>query len=55
MGDNYNRHDDWIEFLFQVNPCVPDAAKDKTCIDNAAEELAKMELMILFNTEWFNK
>lgn len=54
-GDNSNRHDDWVQFLFQVNPCTPDPAKNKQCIANAEEELAKMELFILYNTEWFNK
>ena len=57
-GDNYNRHDDWVEFLFQVNPCTEDVAKSKTCLGTLEDReklLAKMELLILYNTEWFNK
>ena len=41
--------------MFQINPCTPNVARSKTCIANAEEELEKMELQILYNTEWFNK
>ena len=51
-GDNYNRHDDWIEFLFQVNPCDP---ANQDCRADAEDILKKMELIVLYNTEWFDK
>ena len=54
-GDNHNRHNDFKEFLFEVNPCVPDAESGKTCVEDAEAELAKMEMFVLYNTETFDK
>lgn len=54
-GDNYNRHDNWREFLFQVNPCKDDPKKEITCVSDPVAELEKMELVLLYNTESFNK
>lgn len=55
VGDIVNRHEDWRELLFQINPCTPDFAKKKTCRSNAESELAKMEFVLLYNQESFNK
>ena len=52
-GNNSNRHDNWREFLFQVDPCVSSASV--TCIANPEAELQKMELMLFYNTERFDK
>ena len=41
--------------LFELNPCVADADSGKTCVDNPIEELEKMEMFLLYNTENFNK
>jgi hypothetical protein len=44
-----------VEFLFQVNPCTPDPGQNKECVADVEDQLAKMELIILYNTERFNK
>ena len=54
-GNNYDRHEDWREMLFELNPCVPDEEADKTCVEDPIAELAKMELFLLYNTDQFNK
>ena len=36
-----------------MNPCTP--AAGKTCVADPVAELAKMELIVLYNTEDFNK
>ena len=54
-GDNKNRHDNHRELLFQVNPCVPNELANKECVANPEAELAKMELVVLYNSESFNK
>ena len=37
-----------------MNVCVPDATKGIACVADPISELAKMELVILYNTESFN-
>ena len=41
--------------LFEINPCKPDPAKGIVCNANPEVELAKMELVIFYNTERFEK
>lgn len=48
-GDNSNRHDNWRELLFEISPCTPDPAKGKACRSNADSELAKMDLVFMYN------
>ena len=54
-GDNHNRHSDYRELLFEVNPCKADSATGKTCLADSEAELAKMEIIVLYNTKSFDK
>ena len=53
-GDGDNRHDDNRVFTFEIGPCVVNEAKGITC-DEDPEELNKMQLIVVHNTEQFNK
>lgn len=54
-GDNTNRHDNWRELLFQIKPCTPNAAAGISCRADAAAELQKMELVVMYDTERFDR
>ena len=54
-GDSANRFDDYRKLLFEINPCTPDPAKSIVCNANPQVELAKMQLVIYYNTERFDK
>lgn len=55
IGDNHSRHGDWREMMFEITLCVPNIDKKKTCVENPLEELKKMELIFLYNSERFNR
>ena len=52
-GDSANRHDNYRKVVFELNPCKPSATV--TCNANPEVELAKMELVVMYNTEKFDK
>ena len=52
-GDNYNRHDTFRELLFEVSKC--EDGGDVTCDPDAVDKLKKMEFIVIYNTENFDK
>ena len=52
-GDNYNRHDTFRELTFEITKC--EDGGDITCDPNAVDQLKKMEFIILYDTENFDK
>lgn len=54
IGDGFNRHDDYRIFGFEIALCEDDPDNEITCADNPEEELSKMDLLIMYNTEQFD-
>lgn len=54
IGDGFNRHDDYRIFGFEIAPCEDDLDNDIICADNPEEELSKMDILIMYNTEQFD-
>ena len=51
IGDAYNRHDNYRQFVFDVAPCKP---TEKIQCTGDPNELDKMELVIMYNSEFFD-
>ena len=52
-GDNYNRHDSFRELIFEISKCENDGTI--TCDSDAEDKLKKMEFIIIYDSENFDK
>ena len=52
-GDNYNRHDTFRELIFEISKCEDGGSI--TCDPDVDDKLKKMEFIILYDTQNFDK